>query len=53
LPVTENFDLIYEIKHKRPGDRSILTIKRGDGQLSLDVEFTTPAADDPHGAMRN
>lgn len=49
LPVKENFDLIYEIKRKKPGDRSTLNIQRGKEERALAVEFVRPPADDPHG----
>ena len=51
LPVAENFDLVYEVKQKKPGDRSTLLIRRGGEEFTVDVEFVLPPAGDPHGAM--
>jgi uncharacterized iron-regulated protein len=38
-PVTELFDVIYEVKQKKPGDKSTLLIKRGDKEMSVEVTF--------------
>jgi uncharacterized iron-regulated protein len=51
LPVTENFDLIYEVKQRKPGDRAILHVRRGDEEFTVEVEFVAPPAGGPHGAM--
>ncbi len=50
-PVVENFDLIYEVKRKKPGDRSTLKIQRNGKELEVPVEFVLPPAGDPHGTM--
>lgn len=50
-PVAENFDLIYEVKRKKPGDRSTLKVRRGEEELEIPVEFVLPPAGDPHGGM--
>lgn len=50
-PVAENFDLVYEVKRKKPGDRSTLKIQRGEEELEVPVEFVLPPAGDPHGGM--
>jgi S1-C subfamily serine protease len=50
-PVAENFDLIYEVKRKKPGDRSTQKIQRGEEELEVPVEFVLPPANDPHGRM--
>jgi S1-C subfamily serine protease len=50
-PVDENFDLIFEVKRKKPGDRSTLKVRRGEEELDVPVEFVLTPAGDPHGAM--
>ncbi|MDY0269283.1 ChaN family lipoprotein [Trichloromonas sp.] len=50
-PVVENFDLIYEVKRKKPGDHSTLKIQRNGKELEVPVEFVLPPAGDPHGEM--
>ncbi|BCR03916.1 hypothetical protein DESUT3_09850 [Desulfuromonas versatilis] len=40
----ENFDLVYAVKQKRPGDRALLEVAREGEKLTLEVLFTaTPA----------
>jgi uncharacterized iron-regulated protein len=39
IAVAESFDLIYEVRQKRPGDRSILQIERAEAQQSVEVTF--------------
>jgi membrane-associated protease RseP (regulator of RpoE activity) len=51
VPVAENFDLIYEVKQKKPGDRATLKIRRGEEEFAVEVEFVLPPAGDPHDAM--
>lgn len=52
IPLTESFDLVYEIKQKKPGDRSTLQLRRGDANMSVDVEFAVTPEGAHHGAMR-
>ncbi len=51
IPLADNFDLIYEIKQKKPGDISTLKVRRGEDEFAVEVEFVLPPAKDPHGAM--
>ncbi len=51
LPLAESFDLVYEVKQKKPGDRSTLRVRRGDAEFAVEVEFVLPPAAAPHGAM--
>jgi uncharacterized iron-regulated protein len=44
VPLAENFDLIYEVKQKRPGDRSVLQIERDGEEQTVEVTFPEPAA---------
>jgi membrane-associated protease RseP (regulator of RpoE activity) len=39
MPVAESFDLIYEVRQKRPGDRSILQIERAGSGQTVEVMF--------------
>lgn len=39
MPVAESFDLIYEVRQKRPGDRSVLLIERAEARQSVEVTF--------------
>ena len=39
----ENFDLIYLVNTRRPGDRASIELKRGDEVMSLEVIFSKPA----------
>lgn len=43
----DNFDLIYLVKQKKPGDRSRLRIERAGEQMDIDVEFFIMGADHP------
>jgi uncharacterized iron-regulated protein len=43
VPLAENYDLIYEVKQKRPGDRSILQIERDGKEQKVEVTFPEPA----------
>lgn len=53
IPLVENFDLIYEVRQKRPGDHSILQIERAGVRQTVEVTFpvkeekTTPLAAPP------
>jgi len=38
-PVNENFDLIYEVMQKRPGDKAELMIRRNRKEIRLSVTF--------------
>jgi membrane-associated protease RseP (regulator of RpoE activity) len=51
IELSESFDLIYEIKQKKPGDRSTLQFRRGDTTLIVDVEFVLPPKGTHHGAL--
>ena len=44
VPLAENYDLIYEVKQKRPGDRSVLQIERDGKAQTVEVAFPEPAA---------
>lgn len=39
MPVSESFDVIYEIKQKAPGDRTVLSIERDGEQSNVTVTF--------------
>lgn len=41
-PVKENFDLIYAVRQKRPGDRAELVIERNGEEITFDVIFSSP-----------
>lgn len=45
VPLAESFDLIYEVKQKRPGDRSVLQIERDGAGQTVEVTFPEMAAD--------
>jgi uncharacterized iron-regulated protein len=49
-PVAESFDLVYAVKQKRPGDRTMLELKRDGEQISIEVEFkaSAPAPPEKH-----
>jgi len=47
-PVKDNFDLIYAVRQKRPGDQSVVQIRRGDETLDLPVTFLPPDENHPH-----
>ncbi|MEJ2201336.1 MAG: PDZ domain-containing protein, partial [Desulfuromonadaceae bacterium] len=51
IALQENFDLIYEVKQKKPGDRSTLLIRRGENTLQVEVEFAPLPEGAHHGAM--
>jgi uncharacterized iron-regulated protein len=38
-PVAETFDLIYEVKQEKPGDRATLLIRRDGREMSVEVTF--------------
>jgi uncharacterized iron-regulated protein len=44
VPLAENYDLIYEVKQKRPGDQSVLQIERDGKEQTVEVTFPEPAA---------
>ncbi len=41
-PLQDNFDLIYEVKQRAPGDRGVLVVEREGQQVLLEVEFAVP-----------
>lgn len=43
-PLKDNFDLIYEVKQRAPGDRGVLVVEREGKQVLLEVEFAVPPA---------
>ena len=45
IPLEEAFDLIYEVKQKRPGDRSVLQIERDGKGQTVEVRFPEPAGE--------
>lgn len=47
IALAESFDLVYEVKRKRPGDRAVLRLERGGEPLSVEVVFTAPAKEPP------
>ncbi|MBJ6726643.1 ChaN family lipoprotein [Geomesophilobacter sediminis] len=44
-PIAENFDLVYVVQQKHPGDRGVLKIKRQEEILTLTATFAAPATD--------
>jgi uncharacterized iron-regulated protein len=44
IPLAEAFDLIYEVKQKQPGERSVLQIERDGKGQTVEVTFPEPAA---------
>jgi S1-C subfamily serine protease len=40
-PLVENFDLIYAVQQKRPGDSAVVKLKRGGEIKQIDVSFKT------------
>jgi uncharacterized iron-regulated protein len=44
-PVEENFDLVYAVKQKKPGDTAQLVIERAGEQLEIEAIFETPASE--------
>ena len=47
VPLAENLDLIYEVKQKRAGDRSVLQIERDGAGQTVEVTFPVPAEPPP------
>jgi len=45
--VAETFDLIYEVKQFRPGDKALLQLERDGETLSVEVEFKSAAKEMP------
>jgi hypothetical protein len=45
IPLEAAFDLIYEVKQKEPGDRSVLQIERDGKEQTVEVAFPEPAAE--------
>jgi predicted metalloprotease with PDZ domain len=39
VPLEDNFDLIYAVKNKRPGETATIELKRGDETLVVEVYF--------------
>ena len=39
-PLTVNFDLVYLVKQKAPGDKVLLRVQRGEDELEVPVTFT-------------
>jgi len=48
VPLTDNFDLIYEVKRKRPGDRGVLQFERDGAGQTAEVTFSQMPAAAPH-----
>jgi S1-C subfamily serine protease len=44
IPLAEAFDLIYEVKQKQPGERSVVQIERDGKGQTVEVTFPEPAA---------
>ncbi|UFS69078.1 ChaN family lipoprotein [Geomonas sp. RF6] len=42
--VSESFDLVYAVQHKRPGEHAVLEIDRGGERKKLDVTLKEPGA---------
>lgn len=40
VPLEDNFDLIYAVKAKRPGDSATIELQRGDETLVVEVNFS-------------
>lgn len=47
--LTDNFDLVYAVKQKHPGDRATLRVERQGQTLELDVLFQATGEDHPGG----
>ncbi len=47
-PLQENFDLVYEVKQKKPGDQARLEVDRQGESLQITIEFA-PQAPGVHG----
>ena len=47
-PIKDNFDLVYLVRQKRPGDKAVVQVRRGEETLDLDVTFLPPDAEHPH-----
>lgn len=48
IPLAESFDLVYEVKRKRPGDRAVLEIERNGEKQKVEVFFFPEAASPLH-----
>jgi uncharacterized iron-regulated protein len=46
-PVAETFDLVYQVRQHKPGDRVTLQLERGGEMLSVEVEFASAAREPP------
>ena len=38
-PILEPFDLVYQIKQQRAGDRAVVKVLRGDKMVGIEVKF--------------
>ena len=47
LPLEDNFDLIYAVKAKRPGDSATIELKRGDETLVIEAYFVDSSSRHP------
>lgn len=47
VAIAESFDLIYEVRQKRPGDRSTLQIERAGDRQSIEVMFPPKQEETP------
>lgn len=48
-PLAENFDLIYAVEQKHPGDHGTLKVERAGKTMEVDVLFQAAGKDDSHG----
>ncbi|PLX82401.1 MAG: hypothetical protein C0617_14945 [Desulfuromonas sp.] len=52
VAIEDSFDLIYEVKQKRPGDGGTLVIEREGEEMSLEVTFEKDAGQGHHQGMK-
>jgi hypothetical protein len=50
--IGDNFDLIYAVKQKRPGDRGVLLIDRGGEELRVEILFQEPRPMGKHEMLK-